>query len=75
MICYVVADTMVHINNYNRLVLQMRAPLVACREPAGKLWQLCKLLYVFEQKTHYLSIHAPFTRIVVQIGIVPPMNS
>ena len=31
----------------NRLVSQMRAPLEACREPAGKLWQLCKVLYVF----------------------------
>ena len=31
----------------NRLVSQMRAPLAACREPAGKLWQLCKVLYVF----------------------------
>ena len=25
----------------------MRAPLAACREPAGKLWQMCKVLYVF----------------------------
>ena len=32
---------------------------------AGKLWQLCKVLYVFEHKTQYLLIHAPFTRIVV----------
>ena len=59
----------------NRLVSQMWAPLAACREPAGKLWQLCKVLYVFEHKTQYLLIHAPFTRIVVfcQIGNVPPM--
>ena len=59
----------------DRLVSQMQAPLVACREPAGKLWQLCKVLYVFEHKTHYLLIHAPFTRIVVfwHIGKVPPM--
>ena len=28
-----------------RLVSQMRAPLAACREPAEKLWQLCKVLY------------------------------
>ena len=27
----------------NRLVSQMRAPLTACRKPAGKLWQLCKV--------------------------------
>ena len=31
----------------NRLVSQMRAPLAPCRKPAGKLWQLCKVLYVF----------------------------
>ena len=29
------------------LVSQMRAPLADCSEPAGKLWQLCKVLYVF----------------------------
>ena len=34
----------------NRLVSQMRATLAASREPAGKLWQLCKVSYVFEQK-------------------------
>ena len=53
----------------------MRAPLAACHEPAGKLWQLCEVLYVFEHKTQYLFIHAPFTRIVVfwHIGNVPPM--
>ena len=53
----------------------MRAPLAACREPAGKLWQLCKVFYVFEHKTHYLLIHATFTLIVVflHIGNVPPM--
>ena len=51
----------------------MRAPLAACREPAGKLWQLRKVLYVFEHKTQYLLIHAPFTRIVLfwHIGNVP----
>ena len=43
----------------------MRAPRAACREPAEKLWQLYKVLYVFEHKTQYLLIHAPFTRIVV----------
>ena len=31
----------------NRLVSQMWLPLVACREPAEKLWQLYKVLYVF----------------------------
>ena len=34
----------------NRFVPQMRVPLAACREPAGKLWQLCKVLYAFEDK-------------------------
>ena len=56
----------------------MRAPLAACREPAGKLWQLCKLLYYFEQhKALYRLIDAPFTRIVVfsHIGNVPPVIS
>ena len=55
----------------------MRAPPAACREPAGKLWQLCKVLYVFEYKTLYILIHPPFPRIVVfwHIGNVPPMIS
>ena len=60
----------------NRLVSQMRATLAASREPAGKLWQLCKKLYIFEQKKpQYLLIHAQFTRIVIfrHIGNVPPM--
>ena len=53
----------------------MRALLVSGREPAGELWQLCKVLYVFEHKTQYFLIHAPFTRFVVfrYIGNVPPM--
>ena len=38
----------------NRLVSQMRAPLAACREPAGKLWQLCKVWYVFEHKMQFI---------------------
>ena len=60
----------------NTLVSQMRAPLAACREPAGKLWQLYNRLHVFEHKKQYLLIHALFTRIVVfyQIGNVPPMT-
>ena len=48
-----------------RLVSQMRAPLAASREPAGKLWQLCQVLYIFEHKMQYLLIHASFTRIAV----------
>ena len=43
----------------------MRLPLAACHQPAGKLWQLCKVLYAFEHKAQYLLIYAPFTRIVV----------
>ena len=58
----------------NRLVSQILAPLAACCEQAGKLWQLCK---VFERKTQYFLIHAPFTRIVVfwHSGNLPPMIS
>ena len=33
-----------------RLVSQMQAPLAACREPAGKFWQRCKVLYVFNPR-------------------------
>ena len=55
----------------------MRVTLAASREPAGKLWQLCMVLHVFEQKTQYLLIHAQFTRIVIfwHIGNVPSMIS
>ena len=55
----------------------MWAPLAASREPTGKLWQLCQVIYVFEHKTQYLLIHAPFTRIAVfwQIGNEPPIIS
>ena len=55
----------------------MWAPLAACREPAGKLWQLCNVLYVFEDKGQYILLHAPFTRIVVfwHIGNVHPIIS
>ena len=52
----------------NRLVSHMWAPLGACREPAGKVWQLYKVLYMlyaFEHKTQYLLFHAPFTCIVI----------
>ena len=49
----------------------MQASLVACHEPAGKLWQLCKVLYSFfkvfniKRNAVYLLIHAPYTHIVV----------
>ena len=46
-------------------VSQMRAPLVACREPGGRYNRLYEVLYVFEHKTQYLLIHAPYTRIAV----------
>ena len=32
------ANTIKVVYHNNRLVSQMRAPLAACREPAGKLW-------------------------------------
>ena len=35
--------------SYSRLVSQIRAILAVSREPAGKLWQLSKVLYAFEQ--------------------------
>ena len=55
----------------------MPATLAACRESAGRLWQLCKVLYVYEHKTQYILIHAPFNRIMIfwHIGNVPPMIS
>ena len=55
----------------------MRATLAAYHKPAGKLWQLYKVLYVFEHKTQYLLIHAPYTRFVVfwHISNIPPLIS
>ena len=47
----------------NTPVSQMRVPLAACHEPAGKLWPLCKVLYI----TQYLLIHAPFTCIYIGV--------
>ena len=60
-----------------KIVSQMQAPLAACHQPAGKLWQLCKVLYVFEHKTQYLLINVPYTRTVVfwHISNMPPMIS
>ena len=52
-------------------VSQMRAPLEACREPAGSYNRLLDVLYVFEHKTQYLLIHAPYTRIVIFWHIYP----
>ena len=74
---WLLVKRVVYVWEGNRLVSQMRSPLAACRKPAGKFWRLCKMLYVFEHKTQYLLLHAPFTRIVVfwHIGNVPPMIS
>ena len=49
----------------NRLISQMQATLAAPRELAGKLWQLCKVWYVSEQKNAMSFNHAQFTRIVI----------
>ena len=43
----------------------MQATLAAPRELAGKLWQLCKVWYVSEQKNAMSFNHAQFTRIVI----------
>ena len=53
----------------------MRVPLVACPEPAGKIWQLCKVFYVFEHKTQYILIHLPRIVVFWHIGNVAPMIS
>ena len=50
-----------------------RRPRADCRETSGKLWQdVLELLYVFEHKTQYLLIRAPYTRIVVCGNISTP---
>ena len=54
----IVYDKVVFATYFNRLVSQMRAPLVACHETAGKLWQLCKVLYVFEHIFKFM-LHLP----------------
>ena len=43
----------------------MRLSQSACREPAGSYNRLLKVLSVFEHKTQYLSVHDPYTTIVV----------
>ena len=48
-----------------RRVSQMRAPMAVCCEPAGRYNRLSYVLYVFEDKTQHLLIHAPYTRFVV----------
>ena len=49
----------------NKQVSQMKAPQATCRELAGCYNRLQELLYVFENKTQYILIHAPYTPIVV----------
>ena len=55
----------IQFRNWNRLVSHMRAPLAACREPAGKLCNCARCYMPFEHKRQYILIHVPFTRIVV----------
>ena len=43
----------------------MRAPLGACHEPAGGYNRLLNVQYVFEQKTQYILMNAPYMHIVV----------
>ena len=47
-----------------RLVSQTRAPLAACCQPAENFNRLREVLYVYEHKTQYILIHAPYTHIV-----------
>ena len=53
----------------------MRALLAACGEILVFYNTLPKVLYVFENKTFYVLIHAPYARIVVlwQISNISPM--
>ena len=44
---------------FNRRVSQIRAPLAAFREPAGRHNRLLDVLYVFKHKPQYILIHAP----------------
>ena len=47
----------------DRRVSQMRALLIACRELAVDYNTLRQVFYVFEHKTWYIPIHAPYSRI------------
>ena len=55
----------------------MQAPLAVCRKLSLDYNTFPKLLYVFEHKTKYILIHAPYARIVVfwYIINIPPMIS
>ena len=63
--------------SHNRPVSQIRAPSGGLSRTSGKLWQDYSNCYMFEHKTQYLLIRAPYTRIVVfwYISNIPPMIS
>ena len=52
----------------------MRVSLAACRELVGSYNRLPEVPYVSEHKTQYLSVHDPYTPIVVfwHISNMPP---
>ena len=49
----------------NKRISQMQVLLAACRELARGCNRLSEVLYVFEHKTWYIFIHAPYTHIVI----------
>ena len=52
----------------------MRATLAASREPAGKLWQLCKVFYVYKQKNAIsFSLHSNVILYIKQDSIPTPL--
>ena len=53
-----------HCTHANKWVSTMRAPIMFFCEPAGSYKKLLDVLYVFEHKTQYRLIHAPYTNIV-----------
>ena len=55
----------------SRLVSQMWVPLAACRKPAGKLWQLCKVLW---SSTNFNASAFHFTSIISTIPQMWPME-
>ena len=62
--------------SFNRPVSHVRAPLGACREPAGSYDKTTRTPICFEhkKKPQYLLIRVPYTRIVVfwHISNIPP---
>ena len=53
------------VNSNNRWVSQIWELLVACCEIVVDCNRLPEVLYVFEHKTWYISMHAPYTHIVI----------